>query len=341
MFDLDPQILAQLGRRGDTMVAHISPEEAAILKLLGGHGGTNPYTGLPEFWDDGGNDPGGVGGDTGSTGYGGDGTGGGFGAGEEAMGQAAASAEAEAQANRDAEAANAIGGSFNFYENPGPAPATGFYEGIMDDLTSLRTISHVPGFLFDQYGPVLGGIVGGPVGAAGVAAAQGKGAQAGALGGMTFGGMVAGPFGAAIGGLAGYGIGSLFEGGVTAPDRSPGDDEGNPNAGTDYSSLAQNMVSGPTGVSTAQTVAQPASFDRDAFGQFGQGMINQQSKSQSSGSKAGSANRNIGTDSGQIAGQMAIANQQRQQKMQQWQQLMSDPNMGYQDLAQSLMNILA
>jgi hypothetical protein len=105
--------------------------------------------------------------------------------------------------------------------------------------------------------------------------------------------------------------------------------------------MAQNMVAGPTGVSTAQSVGQPASFDRDAFAQFGQGMINQQSKSKSSTSKAGSANRGIGTDSGQIAGQMAIANQQRQAKLKQFNQLMGDPNMGYNDLAQSLMNILA
>lgn len=42
-------LLAALGRDGDTMVAHISPYEAALLSALGGRGTTNPHTGLPEF----------------------------------------------------------------------------------------------------------------------------------------------------------------------------------------------------------------------------------------------------------------------------------------------------
>jgi hypothetical protein len=37
------------GRRGDTVLAHITPEEAGILKLLGGSGTINPHTGLPEY----------------------------------------------------------------------------------------------------------------------------------------------------------------------------------------------------------------------------------------------------------------------------------------------------
>ena len=41
--------LASKGRYGDTMLAHINPEEAGILKLLGGSGTINPYTGLPEY----------------------------------------------------------------------------------------------------------------------------------------------------------------------------------------------------------------------------------------------------------------------------------------------------
>jgi hypothetical protein len=41
------------GRRGDTMLAHINPLEAAMLKRMGGSGTINPKTGLPEFgfWD--------------------------------------------------------------------------------------------------------------------------------------------------------------------------------------------------------------------------------------------------------------------------------------------------
>lgn len=42
--------LANEGRYGDTLLAHITPQEAAILRLLGGSGTINPKTGLPEFF---------------------------------------------------------------------------------------------------------------------------------------------------------------------------------------------------------------------------------------------------------------------------------------------------
>ena len=41
--------MASLGRNGDTILAHINPEEARLLKSLGGSGTINPHTGLPEF----------------------------------------------------------------------------------------------------------------------------------------------------------------------------------------------------------------------------------------------------------------------------------------------------
>lgn len=41
--------LAQYGRNGDTMLAHINPQEAAMLKRMGGAGTINPMTGLPEY----------------------------------------------------------------------------------------------------------------------------------------------------------------------------------------------------------------------------------------------------------------------------------------------------
>lgn len=54
MADLDLPGLAQLleskGRKGDTMLAHITPQEAALLKARGGAGTMNPDTGLPEFY---------------------------------------------------------------------------------------------------------------------------------------------------------------------------------------------------------------------------------------------------------------------------------------------------
>jgi hypothetical protein len=40
------------GRGRDTVLAHITPEEAALLKARGGRGSTNPVTGLPEFEDE-------------------------------------------------------------------------------------------------------------------------------------------------------------------------------------------------------------------------------------------------------------------------------------------------
>ncbi len=42
--------LARQGRHGDTMLAHISPEEAAMLKMHGGAGTINPQTGLPQYF---------------------------------------------------------------------------------------------------------------------------------------------------------------------------------------------------------------------------------------------------------------------------------------------------
>jgi len=44
------KVLASKGRRGDTMLAHITPKEAKKLKKMGGSGTTNPETGLPEFF---------------------------------------------------------------------------------------------------------------------------------------------------------------------------------------------------------------------------------------------------------------------------------------------------
>lgn len=45
------QLVANAGRRGDTMLAHINPQEAEMLKASGGSGTVNPDTGLPEFFN--------------------------------------------------------------------------------------------------------------------------------------------------------------------------------------------------------------------------------------------------------------------------------------------------
>jgi len=42
--------LASQGRNGDSMLAHITPEEAELLRSRGGSGTINPVTGLPEFF---------------------------------------------------------------------------------------------------------------------------------------------------------------------------------------------------------------------------------------------------------------------------------------------------
>jgi len=41
--------LASQGRRGDTELAHVNPQEAALLRALGGSGTINPNTGLREY----------------------------------------------------------------------------------------------------------------------------------------------------------------------------------------------------------------------------------------------------------------------------------------------------
>jgi len=44
------RIVANAGRNGDTMLAHITPQEAKLLRSRGGSGTINPATGLPEFF---------------------------------------------------------------------------------------------------------------------------------------------------------------------------------------------------------------------------------------------------------------------------------------------------
>lgn len=46
------EMLRQMGRGDDTILAHITPEEAAMLKEAGGSGEINPMTGLPEFQEE-------------------------------------------------------------------------------------------------------------------------------------------------------------------------------------------------------------------------------------------------------------------------------------------------
>ena len=50
LFDGQYANLASMGRYGDTMLAHINPQEAAMLRARGGAGTINPQTGLREFY---------------------------------------------------------------------------------------------------------------------------------------------------------------------------------------------------------------------------------------------------------------------------------------------------
>jgi len=45
------QMLSRKGRNGDSILAHITPKEAALLKAHGGSGTRNPETGLLEYFD--------------------------------------------------------------------------------------------------------------------------------------------------------------------------------------------------------------------------------------------------------------------------------------------------
>lgn len=45
------KIIQSKGKKGDTILAHINPREAALLKKRGGSGTINPETGLPQFDD--------------------------------------------------------------------------------------------------------------------------------------------------------------------------------------------------------------------------------------------------------------------------------------------------
>ena len=43
--------IANMGRMGDTELAHVTPEEKKILKAMGGSGTMNPRTGMPEYFN--------------------------------------------------------------------------------------------------------------------------------------------------------------------------------------------------------------------------------------------------------------------------------------------------
>ena len=97
------QKLAKYGRGQDSVIAHITPKEAELLKRMGGAGTRNPITGLLEYRGGGmggGNDPA----DPGSGGMGGSDA-------ESDPGAAAAAAAAQADAQAAENAAQGFGGT--------------------------------------------------------------------------------------------------------------------------------------------------------------------------------------------------------------------------------------
>jgi hypothetical protein len=46
------EMIRRMGRGDDKILAHITPEEAVMLKEQGGSGEINPLTGLPEFQEE-------------------------------------------------------------------------------------------------------------------------------------------------------------------------------------------------------------------------------------------------------------------------------------------------
>ena len=150
MADLDLKGMAQLlrskGRGRDTVLAHITPREAARLKADGGRGSINPDTGLPEFEE----------GDVGSFDYGG----------AESFGEAAAampaSQAAEAYGAPDVSGGTYVtaggsevvpGGEGPAYGGPGvellSAPGVGT---AAETLNAIRAGTYGPGAETEQAG---------------------------------------------------------------------------------------------------------------------------------------------------------------------------------------------
>jgi hypothetical protein len=192
------RLLGSKGRHGDTLVAHISPLEAAILRLLGGSGTINPKTGLPEFW--------GLGGGASSGGHGdtGDGTGGAA-SGSKSGGNGGRGNENSAAGSRNAsQRDSSYGGGYSDRATSNGRGNENSATGLTSGTTESRDTS---------YGGSWGGLSGG----------QGTNDLAGGLGTDVFGntalgrivdgiiqggsyGSTFGPQGAVLGGAAGLGI---------------------------------------------------------------------------------------------------------------------------------------
>ncbi len=146
--------LRLMGRGGDTILAHINPEEAALLKQAGGSGTKNPKTGLLEFRAQSGGGPGS--GAPGAPGGRGDQSGGGRDrdradpATQRARAAAATKAKAKPDSPATAEKKAAAAPSRNPRGNTSPAMG-----GVRDAATRGTRDSFAPGALGMTLGAAL------------------------------------------------------------------------------------------------------------------------------------------------------------------------------------------
>ena len=156
-FHVLAKMLQDEGRGRDTILAHITPAEARLLKSRGGRGSVNPVTGLLEF-DDGGGDGGG--GDGGGDGGGGDGGGDGSGGGEGGGGEGSEGDSSDNEGSMsDPGAQDAAGG--NAGQGAGPTGAGAGSTGEPGPDSSGGGYNNDPGGDYYYYPPSAGGGGGG------------------------------------------------------------------------------------------------------------------------------------------------------------------------------------
>ena len=173
--------LAKHGRNGDTVLAHITPKEAALLDRVTDGGSINPITGLPEFFDGDVGDPGDPGEGNADSGNSGGGTGdvgslGGVGEDSDANAEADAAEGGQGggtgtgflDAIADVENANDVNSfDIGLGDPVGPDAAPGFLE---------NPLGWLEGWLNEDEGKNLAGVMSGFVGPLGGFVALGNAA---------------------------------------------------------------------------------------------------------------------------------------------------------------------
>ncbi len=201
----------------------------------------------------------------------------------------------------------------------------------------------------------LGAMTGGALGVMGAGATL-----AGAGGGVISGGLAGGTAGegfsgsgalkgAAIGGVAGA-VGGYAKG---LTDSGTMGSVASSLTRTGLGAMANNLMSStqeqqnwpenvmPTeSFNTTQGVTQPGAEDLSAFSGFGRSQISSMGRSQRSQAKDTAAARGMGTGSGSLYGDINVINMRNRKAMEEFARMMSDPNMGYEDINAFLANIL-